>query len=85
MTRAEIANACALISDSGAHAVATGTDFWPDTRVSVDDVKALREALGPKFIIKAAGNLRDRKAVLPLIEAGASRIGTTHSAALFKL
>lgn len=82
LTRAEIANTCALIADSGAHAVATGTDFWPDTRVSDDDVKALRDALGPKIIVKAAGNLRDPKAVLPLIGAGATRIGTTSPFAL---
>jgi len=81
LTRAEIANACALISDSGAHAVSTGTDFWPDTRISADDVRALREALGPKFIVKAAGNLRDSQLVQALIEAGATRIGTTHPAA----
>ena len=84
LTRAEIANACALISDSGAQAVSTGTDFWPDTRVSADDVRALREALGPKFIVKAAGNLRDLQSVLALIEAGATRIGTTSPALLFK-
>lgn len=84
LTRAEIANACALISDSGAQAVSTGTDFWPDTRVSADDVRALREALGPKLIVKAAGNLRDQDSVLELIEAGAMRIGTTHAAAFRK-
>lgn len=84
LTRAEIANACVLISDSGAQAVATGTDFWPDSRVSADDVRAMREALGSKFIVKAAGNLRDPQAVLALIEAGATRLGTTHPVAVCK-
>ena len=84
LTRAEMANACALIADSGAQAVATGTDFWPDTGVSADEVKSLREALGPKFIVKAVGNLRDPQAVLALIEAGATRLGTTNPAAFFK-
>jgi deoxyribose-phosphate aldolase len=84
LTRAEIATACALISDSGAQAVSTGTDFWPDARVSADDVKALREALGPKFIVKAAGNLRDPQAVVALLEAGATRLGAINPAALFK-
>ena len=84
LTRAEIAHACALISDSGAKSVATGTEFWPDTRVSVDDVKALREALGPKFIVKAAGNLRDAQLGLALIAAGATRLGSTHPGELCK-
>ena len=82
LTRAEIATTCALISDSGAHSVATATDFWPDTRVCGDDVKALREALGPKFIVKAVGNLRDPQSGLALLKAGATRLGSTHPAAL---
>ncbi len=82
LTRAEIANACAILLDSGVHSVSTGTDFWPDSRISTDDVKALREALGPKFIVKAAGNLRDAEAVLALLEAGATRLGSTSPAAL---
>jgi deoxyribose-phosphate aldolase len=84
LTRAEIATACALISDAGVQAVSTGTDFWPDTRVTADDVKALREALDPKIAVKATGNIRDLKTALALIEAGAARIGTTTSAAILK-
>jgi deoxyribose-phosphate aldolase len=82
LTRAEIVNACSLISDSGARIVATSADFWPDTRVAVDDVKVLRESLGPKIIVKAAGNLRDPQTARALIEAGAARLGTTTPAAL---
>jgi deoxyribose-phosphate aldolase len=84
LTRAEIATACALISDAGVQAVSTGTDFWPDTRVTADDVKALREALDPKIAVKATGNIRDLKTALALIEAGAARIGTTTPAAILK-
>src|SRR5688572_28644504 len=53
LTRAEIATACAMLSDAGVQAVSTGTDFWPDTRVTVDDVKALRDALDAKVAVKA--------------------------------
>jgi len=84
LTRAEMANACALIADSGAQAISTGTDFWPDARVSADDVKILREALGPKFIVKATGNLRDPQLAQALIAAGATRLGSTTPAALFQ-
>jgi deoxyribose-phosphate aldolase len=84
LTRAEIAAACAMLSDAGVQAVSTGTDFWPDTRVTVDDVKALRDALDAKIAVKAVGNIRDLPTALALIEAGAARIGTTNPAVLFK-
>jgi len=84
LTRAEIATACALISDAGVQAVSTGSDFWPDTRVTEDDVKALRDALDPKIAVKAVGNIRDAQTALALIEAGAARFGTTTPAALLK-
>jgi len=84
LTRVEIATACALLSDAGVQSVSTGTDFWPDTRVTVDDVKALRDALDAKIAVKAVGNIRDRKTALALLEAGAARIGTTNPAALLR-
>jgi len=84
LTRAEIASACGMLSDAGVQAVSTGTDFWPDTRVTVDDVKALRDALDAKIAIKAVGNIRDAQAAMALIEAGAARIGTTNPSALLK-
>src|SRR5688572_1547155 len=41
LTRAEIVTVSGLLSDSGIKAVSTGTDFWPDTRVDADDIKAI--------------------------------------------
>ena len=84
LTRAEIASACAILSDAGVQVVSTGTDFWPDTRVTVDDVKALRDALDEKIAVKAVGNIRDAQAAMALIEAGAARLGTTNPSALLK-
>jgi len=84
LTRAEIASACAMLSDAGVQAVSTGTDFWPDSRVDADDVKALRDALDSKIAVKAAGNIRDAQIARLLMEAGAARIGTTNPAALVK-
>lgn len=84
LTRAEIAAAGAMLADAGVQAVSTGTDFWPDTRVSVDDVKALRDALDAKTAIKAVGNICDVQTAKALIEAGAARLGTTNPGRLFK-
>jgi deoxyribose-phosphate aldolase len=84
LTRAEIASACVLLSEAGVQAVSTGTDFWPDTRVTVDDVKALCDALDAKIAVKAVGNIRDAQAAMALIEAGAARLGVTNPGALLK-
>jgi len=77
LTRAEIVTTCGLLSDTGIKSVSTGTDFWPDTRVDADDIKAIRDALDSKITIKAVGNIRDVPTALALLEAGAGRIGTT--------
>lgn len=77
LTRAELIAACGLISESGVKTVSTGTDFWPDSRVDADDIKAIRDALDEKIAIKAVGNIRNAELALQLIEAGATRIGTT--------
>lgn len=84
LTRDEILFAAELIVESGAQAVATGTDCWPEVRVSTDDVKLLREAVGSKFIVKATGGFSDTQSALALLEAGASRLGLLHPAAWLK-
>jgi len=79
LTREEITLACQLILESGAKAVSSGADFWPDMYASEADVKLLRETSGPEFILKAAGGIRDAQTALALLDAGATRIGTTGS------
>ena len=81
LTRDEILFAADLIVESGAQAIATSTDFWPEVRASADDVKLVREAVGPKFMVKATGGIREVPAALALLEAGASRLGLSHPAA----
>lgn len=84
LTRVEIVTVSGLLSDSGIKTVSTGTDFWPDTRVDTDDIKAIRDALDAKIAIKAVGNIREMELAQALIDAGAARIGTTHLGLLGK-
>lgn len=84
LTRAEIVTTCGLLSDTGIKTISTGTDFWPDTRVDADDIKAIRDALDSKIAVKAVGNIREVATALALLEAGAARIGTTHLGLLGK-
>jgi deoxyribose-phosphate aldolase len=81
LTREEKILACQLTLDSGAQFVCTSTDF-NSPAVSLADVKLLRETVGEKFGVKAAGQIGDSAAALAVVEAGATRIGTSSGAAL---
>ena len=75
--------ACRLVLESGAHFVKTSTGFSTGG-ATVEDVKLLREIVGPKFGVKASGGLRDTKTALAMIEAGANRLGTSSSVGIVK-
>ncbi|HMC28651.1 MAG TPA: 2-deoxyribose-5-phosphate aldolase, partial [Verrucomicrobiae bacterium] len=45
-------------------------------------VKLLRSIVGPKFGVKASGGIRDTASALAMIEAGATRIGTSNGVAI---
>jgi len=79
LTLEETNLACQLVLESGAHCVCTGTGL--NSAATVQDVRALRAAVGDRFGVKAAG-LSDLEAGLALMEAGATRLGTIQGAAL---
>ncbi len=81
LTREEKLRACRLIVESGAAFVKTSTGFGHGG-ATVEDVKLLREAVGPNFGVKAAGGIRDTATALAMIEAGATRLGTSAGVAI---
>jgi len=81
LTREEIVRACRLVLDSGAPFVKTSTGFGAGG-ATLDDVKLLRQIVGPKFGVKAAGGIRDTLTALAMIEAGASRLGASSGVAI---
>jgi deoxyribose-phosphate aldolase len=81
LTDAEKIRACQLIVDSGAHFVTTSTGFGVGG-ATIADVKLLRETVGPKFGINAAGGIRDAKTALAMIAAGATRLGIASDAVM---
>lgn len=83
LTRDEIVRACRLVVDAEAHFVKTSTGLGPRGAV-VEDVRLMRETVGAGFGVKAAGGIRDVAAALAMIEAGASRIGTSAAAAILR-
>ena len=69
--------ACQVIEESGAHFVKTSTGF-SSGGATIDDVKLLRANVSEKMGVKASGGIRDLAAALAMIEAGATRLGTSN-------
>ncbi len=81
LTHEEKVRAAQLVVESGAQFVKTSTGFGAGG-ATVADVQLLREVVGPDFGVKAAGGIRERVTALALLEAGATRLGTSHGVAL---
>jgi deoxyribose-phosphate aldolase len=81
LTREEKAVACALSKIAGAAFVKTSTGF-SRSGATVDDVKLMRDLVGPEMGVKASGGVRTYQDAINMIEAGASRLGTSASVAI---
>lgn len=73
--------ACDIAVDCGAAFVKTSTGFGP-RGATAHDVQVLRAAVGPRTGVKASGGIRTLSQAVELIEAGASRLGTSAGKAL---
>lgn len=76
LTDEEKKKACQLAVRAGADYVKTSTGF-SHGGATVEDVRLMREAVGPTIGVKAAGGIHTRAEALALIEAGADRIGAS--------
>lgn len=83
LTPAELNEVCRIVVRSTAEFIKTSTGFGP-RGASVDDVKAIRAAVGSACRIKAAGGIRDLAALRALVDAGAERIGTSAGPAIME-
>lgn len=77
----QIARGSRLSVEAGAHFVKTSTGFGP-RGASVDDVKTMRLAVGEHAGVKASGGIRDLGTALEMLEAGATRLGTSSGDAI---
>ncbi len=68
--------ACRLAKEAGAGFVKTSTGFGPGG-ATVGDIRLMRETVGPDLGVKASGGVRTLEAARLMIEAGATRIGTS--------
>lgn len=83
LTDDEKVRACQLTVQAGADFVKTSTGFskWG---AKVEDVKLMRQTVGPDFKIKAAGGIHSLAEAEAMIDAGADRLGVSASVAILK-
>lgn len=81
LTDGEKKKGCLLAMEAGAHFAKTSTGFSVGG-ATVTDVELMRGAVGTGFGVKASGGIRDFNTATAMIEAGASRLGTSSSVAI---
>ncbi|NMC81917.1 MAG: deoxyribose-phosphate aldolase [Armatimonadetes bacterium] len=76
LTDDEKVRAADLCQALGANFVKTSTGFGTGG-ATLEDVRLLRKTVGPEMGVKAAGGIRTLEDALAMLEAGATRIGTS--------
>jgi len=83
LTNEEKVTACKLAEEAGADFVKTSTGFLGG-KATVEDIKLMRQTVGKDMGVKAAAGIRTLKDALAMIEAGATRIGTSTAVAIIE-
>ncbi len=79
LTQDEIKKACELCIEAKADFVKTSTGFVKNgVGAKAEDVKLMYETVSNSGLkVKASGGIRDKESAIKMIEAGASRLGTS--------
>lgn len=83
LTREEVIMACSCIQAGGGHFVKSCTGFGP-RGVTLEDILLLRSLLPHAMGIKAAAGIKSASFAAALIEAGATRLGTSAAAEIIR-
>ncbi len=81
LSKAEIITSCLYAKKAGAEFVKTSTGFGT-AGATVENVRLMRQTVGPKIGVKASGGIRTREQALAMVDAGANRIGASSVTAL---
>lgn len=80
----QITECCLAAERAGAEFVKTSTGFHPAGGASVHAVELMHAAVGGRLGIKASGGIRDYETARKMIDAGATRLGCSSSAAIIE-
>ncbi len=81
LTNDQIEKACKLVVQAQAHFVKTSTGFG-NAGATLEHVRLMRETVGQFAGVKAAGGVRNSEDAHAMIQAGATRIGTSNGIAI---
>ena len=76
LAKNEIIKVCNIVKDSGATFVKTSTGY-SHTGATAENVTIMKEVVGEKIGIKASGGIKTMFQLRSMLDAGASRIGTS--------
>ncbi|MGW0636288.1 deoxyribose-phosphate aldolase [Nocardia salmonicida] len=82
LTDVAIVGACRAAEQAGADFVKTSTGFHPAGGADVRAVRLMAETVGGRLGVKASGGIRTAEDAAAMIEAGATRLGLSKSAAV---
>lgn len=80
----QITECCLAAERAGAEFVKTSTGFHPAGGASVHAIEVMHKAVGGRLGIKASGGIRDFETAQKMIDAGATRLGCSASAAIIE-
>ena len=83
LNKSQIVTACKTVVDAGADFVKTSTGF-SHSGADAETVALMRQTVGPKIGVKASGGIRSYNDAVKMIEAGASRLGSSSGIKLLK-
>ena len=83
LSKEEIKKASELAKEAGADFVKTSTGFGKGG-AKAEDVKIMRETVGSDMGVKAAGGIHTLADFKAMVDAGANRIGCSHSIQIMK-
>ena len=82
LTDQQIIAACRVAVANGADFVKTSTGFHKSGGATVHAVELMRLTVGDLIGVKASGGIRTRETALEMINAGATRLGTSATGAI---
>lgn len=82
LTDEEIVAACKAAEAAGADFVKTSTGFHPAGGASAHAVELMARTVGGRLGVKASGGIRDWDTAVAMVEAGATRLGLSGTAAV---
>ena len=77
-----IVSACRTAESAGADFVKTSTGFHPAGGATTGAVALMARTVGPRLGVKASGGIRSAADALAMVEAGATRLGLSRTAAI---